>query len=51
MSNLSLRIANLAEDFPGLKFSVEFSQKDIASHDEQLSAIDAELKRHSQRRR
>ena len=51
MSNLSLRIDNLAEDFPGLKSSLEFSQKDIASHDEQLSAIDAELKKHSQRRR
>ena len=34
----------LVKDFPGLKSSLEFSQKDIASHDEQLSAVDAELK-------
>ena len=39
VSNLISRIDNLVKDFAGLK-----SQKDIASHDEQLSAVDAELK-------
>ena len=44
VSNLTSRIDNLVKDFAGLKSSLEFSQKDIASHDEQLSAIGAELK-------
>lgn len=44
VSNLISRIDNLVKDFAGLKSSLEFSQKDIASHDEQLSAVDAELK-------
>ena len=44
MSNLISRIDNLVKDFAGLKSSLEFSQKDIASHDEQLSAVDTELK-------
>ena len=43
VSNLISRIDNLVKDFAGLKSSLEFSQKDIASHDEQLSAVDAEL--------
>ena len=44
VSNLISRIDNLIKDFAGLKSSLEFSQKDIVSHDEQLSAVDAELK-------
>ena len=44
VSNLTSRIDNLVEDFVGLKSSLEFSQKDIASHDEQFSVIDGELK-------
>ena len=45
VSNLTSRTDNLVKDFAGLKSSLEFSQKDIASHDEQLLAIDAELKK------
>ena len=44
VSNLTSRIDNLVEDFAGLKSSLEFSQKDIASHDEQFSVIDCQLK-------
>ena len=44
VSNLTSRIDKLVKDFAGLKSSLEFSQKDIASHNEQLTAIDAELK-------
>ena len=45
VSNLTSRIDNLVKDFAGLKSSLKFSQKDIASHDEQFSVIDGELKK------
>ena len=51
VSNLISHIDNLVKYFAGLKSSLEFSQKDIASHDEQLSAVNAKLKKHSQGRR
>lgn len=44
VSNLTSCIDNLVKDYVGLKSSLEFSQKDIASYDEQLTTIDTKLK-------